>query len=137
MTRHKLINFSELFSTVEASTSEMNRQKPSLLRSNSVRWTSSDTLHCETTRQGRFTRDDHLWLDDIDEKDNSSVSELHGRSPHYRQRHQRAIAQRENRLQGILTRQLKSRNHSLIKEQLVPNTSRCCFSFSQSKRHLI
>ncbi len=43
--------------------------------------------------------------------------ELDGRSPYYRQKHQLLITQRQNRIRGILTKQLKSRNQSLIEDQ--------------------
>ncbi len=52
------------------------------------------------------------WKEEVEENE-----ELDGRSPYYRQKQKLLLSQRQNRIRGILTKQLKSRNHSLIDER--------------------
>ena len=58
-----------------------------------------------------------LSIEDLEENDELYANELDGRSPYYRQRHKLRATQRQNRIRGILTKQLKSKNESLIDEQ--------------------
>ena len=57
-----------------------------------------------------------VLIDALEKNDELYSMELGGRSPYYRQRHRLRAAQRQNRLRGILTSQLKRRNQSLTDE---------------------
>ena len=65
----------------------------------------------------------YLYLEEVDANDELYGLELHGRSPYYRQKQQSIVLQRQNRIRGLLTRQLQSRNQSLIGEP--PTVSKC------------
>ncbi|CAF3036758.1 unnamed protein product [Rotaria sp. Silwood2] len=145
--RHKLIDCNEIFSQSMAKkaaitrTSEIQNKKISLQRTSSMFWNfnkissesntwikpnmSKRQLKSVLTKD--FNEFDFLivieilcYLSIVEEfKKNDELYpfELDTNSPYYRQREKLFISQRKNRMRGILTNQLKSRNQSLIEEQ--------------------
>ncbi|CAF3672550.1 unnamed protein product [Rotaria sp. Silwood1] len=130
--RHKLIDCTEFFSksmAKKAATtriSEIQNRKNSLQRTSLMFWnfnkksSESNTWikqHTSKSRLKSVLAKDFHEQEDSEENDELYSFELDMNSPYYSQRQKLFISQRKNRLRGILTKQLKSRNQSLIEEQ--------------------
>lgn len=98
-----LIDCKELFVQSMAKKVTMASPKFSIEHSSSIIWNDEETSSQPKRQQWQrsSTEDAHQFGE---------------RSPLYRRKHQRLISQRENRMRGILTKQLRSRNQSLTDE---------------------